>query len=42
MYFGIRVLRFENKWVFEEPEWVISSIRDTFGSNLSRGDWIED
>src|SRR5690349_4347190 len=24
-YFGVRILRFENKWVFEEPEWVLGS-----------------
>lgn len=28
---GIRVLRFENKWVFEEPEWVLHIIEKNFG-----------
>jgi len=42
LYFGVRVLRFENKLVFEEPDWVLSSIRDAFGWRLERGDWIED
>ena len=30
-HFGILVLRFENRLVFEEPEWVLASIRDRFG-----------
>jgi len=42
MYFGVRVLRFENKWVFEDPDWVISSIRDAFGRRADRCDRIED
>jgi very-short-patch-repair endonuclease len=42
MYFGVRILRFENKWVFDEPDWVLTSIRDSFGWRLERGDWIED
>lgn len=42
MYFGVRVLRFENKVVFEEPDWLLSSIKDSFGWRLSRGNWIED
>ena len=32
--FGIKVLRFENKWVFEEPEQVIEIIRRNFGWRL--------
>lgn len=28
---GIRVLRFENKWVFEEPDWVLHIIEKNFG-----------
>jgi len=42
LYFGVRVLRFENKLVFEEPDWVLSSIRDAFSWRPERGDWIED
>jgi very-short-patch-repair endonuclease len=30
-YFGIKVLRFENKMVFEDPEWVLDRIRFEFG-----------
>ena len=41
-YFGIRVLRFENKWVFEEPAGVLDTIRASFGwERLPKGDWIE-
>jgi very-short-patch-repair endonuclease len=29
--FGILVIRFENKWVFEEPEWVLQRVRSCFG-----------
>ena len=32
-YFGIRVLRFENKKVFEEREWVEDKIKSCFGWN---------
>lgn len=28
---GIRVLRFENKWVFEELEWLLQIIEKNFG-----------
>ena len=28
---GIRVLRFENRWIFEELEWVIWRIKSEFG-----------
>lgn len=41
-YFGVRVLRFENKWVFEELEWVLDRIRGSFGWDGEKGDWIED
>jgi len=30
-YYGIKVIRFENKWVFEEPEWVLEQIKSYFG-----------
>ena len=30
-YFGIKVVRFENRMVFEEPVWVIERIRSNFG-----------
>jgi very-short-patch-repair endonuclease len=30
-YFGIKVIRFENKMVFEEPIWVIERVRANFG-----------
>jgi len=42
MYFGVRVLRFENKCVFEDPDWVLSTIRGAFGRKLEKGEWIED
>jgi very-short-patch-repair endonuclease len=29
--FGINVIRFENKLVFDEPEWVIEVVRSQFG-----------
>ncbi len=29
--FGIKVIRFENKWVFDEPEWVVQTIVSAFG-----------
>ncbi len=41
-YFGIRVLRFDNKSVFESPEWVLDSIRRTFGWRSERSDWMDD
>ena len=42
-YFGISVLRFENKLVFEEPEWVLSRIQESFGwEKLPKGSWIDD
>lgn len=30
-HFGIKVLRFENKMVFEEDEYIVHSIRNSFG-----------
>jgi very-short-patch-repair endonuclease len=30
-HFGIKVVRLENKWVFEEPEQVLRIIRNSFG-----------
>ncbi len=30
-YFGIKVIRFENRMVFEEPVWVVEVIRRSFG-----------
>jgi len=41
-YFGVRILRFENKWVFEEPEWVLDRIRGRFGARAEKGEWIDD
>ena len=41
-YFGVRILRFENKFVFEEPEWVLGRIRSSFGWRVEREGWIED
>jgi very-short-patch-repair endonuclease len=41
-YFGVRVLRFENKWVFERPAWMLDRIREAFGWKAEKGDWIDD
>src|SRR5688500_14104604 len=42
-YFGIRVLRFENRWVFESPDAVLSIIQESFGWEIfERENWIED
>ena len=30
---GVRVLRFENRLVFEEIEWVLGKIREAFGAD---------
>ena len=30
-YFGVRVIRFENRLVFEKLEWVLSVVRSNFG-----------
>ena len=35
-YFGIRILRFENKYVFENPDAVMELIRESFGWENSR------
>ena len=35
-YFGIRVIRFENLWVFEAPESVIAEIKSNFGWSRRR------
>ena len=32
-HFGIKIIRFENKWIFEEPDLVVSHIREAFGWN---------
>ncbi len=41
-YFGVRILRFENKCVFEEPEWVLDRIRSCFGCRVEKGEWIDE
>jgi very-short-patch-repair endonuclease len=41
-YFGINVIRFENKYVFDEPAWVLDRIRSCFGWRLDRELWIAD
>jgi len=41
-YFGVRVLRFENKTVFESSSWVIDRIRSSFGWKKEREAWIDD
>lgn len=30
-FYRIKVIRFENKWVFDEPQWVLEQIRSHFG-----------
>ena len=35
-FYKIKVLRFENKWVFDEPEWVLEEIRSFFGWRSKR------
>jgi len=30
-HFGIKIIRFQNKFVFDELEWVLASIRANFG-----------
>ena len=30
-HFRIKVIRFENKWVFEEPDLIVNHIRESFG-----------
>ncbi len=29
-FYRIKVIRIENKWVFEEPDWVIHQIRESY------------
>ena len=42
-YFGVRVLRFENKYVFQEPEMVLNRSREAFGwEKLPKGEWIDE
>ena len=41
-YFGVLVMRFENKLVFESGEWVLDRIRGSFGWCRRREKWIED
>ena len=41
-YFGILVLRFENKLVFESGSWVLDRIRSSFGWRREREAWIDD
>ena len=41
-YFGIRILRFENCLVFDAPDWVLESIRASFGQKEASGPWIDD
>ena len=30
-FYGIKVIRVENKWIFEEPDWVVEQIKYNFG-----------
>lgn len=32
-YFGVKVLRFENKWVYNQSESVLAAIQEAFGWN---------
>ena len=41
-YFGVQVLRFENKSVFENQGWVLQEIRNAFGGRLEKGAWIDE
>ena len=43
-YFGIKVIRFENKYVFEEPEWVLDRVQSFFGwrQGMPEPDRVED
>jgi very-short-patch-repair endonuclease len=43
-YFGIKVLRFENKLVFDEPEFVLDRIQSFFGwrKSLVLPEWIDE
>ena len=42
-FFAVKVLRFENKLVFENPEWVLDRIKSNFGWNkgLDKPEWVE-
>ena len=42
-FFVIKLIRFENKSVFESSKWVLETIQSTFGWNrgLNRPEWIE-
>ena len=42
-YFGINVIRFENKYVFDEPEWALRKIQSCFGWNkgLPKTEWLD-
>jgi very-short-patch-repair endonuclease len=44
LYFGIKVIRFENKVVFESPNWLLDRIRQEFGwrRNYEPNKWIDD
>jgi len=35
-FYKIKVIRFENKWVFDEPEWVLEQITSHFGWRSKR------
>jgi very-short-patch-repair endonuclease len=43
-YFGILVVRFENRLVFKEPEFVLERIKSRFGWNedVEKEAWIDD
>jgi very-short-patch-repair endonuclease len=43
-YFAIKIIRFENKLVFDETEYVLSRIRESFGWKKTGyvGEWIDD
>jgi very-short-patch-repair endonuclease len=41
-YFGVRVLRFENRSVFENREWLLREIRSAFGWRMERSGWIDE
>ena len=36
-FYGIKVLRFENKYVFSEPDWLLDQIRTSFGWKRTEG-----
>jgi len=43
-YFGIKILRFENKYVFDATEWVLDTIRSSFGWRKDGfvGEWLDE